>query len=213
MSYDVCEQAIQVHGGYGFCSEYPVEQFARDCKIASIYEGTNGIQAMDLLSRKILRDKGAGVKALMGEMVPVVERTKAHPVLGSYAATVEQSYAWLQDALKHVTAVVAGGEIPAGFLESVPLLEIFGDVLLGWFHLWQAEIALAKVEKVYEEAGAKTKEEQAGLVDKNPDAAYLEGKVATARFYIGRLLPIVAGKVEAIKKKETAPLEIPDAAF
>lgn len=213
MSYDVCEQAIQVHGGYGFCSEYPVEQFARDCKIASIYEGTNGIQAMDLLSRKILRDKGAGVKALLGEMMPVVKRTKAHPVLGSYAATVEQSYGWLQDALTHVTSVVAGGEVPAGFLESVPLLEIFGDVLLGWLHLWQAEIALGKVEKVYKEAGANTKEEQAGLVEKNPEAAYLAGKVASARFYIGRLLPIVAGKVEAIKKKETAPLEIPDAAF
>ena len=66
---------------------------------------------------------------------------------------------------------------------------------------------------MYEEADAKTKEEQLGLVDKNPEAAYLEGKVATAKFYIGRLLPIVMGKVEAIKKKETSPLEIPDAAF
>ncbi len=213
MSYDVCEQAIQVHGGYGFCSEYPVEQFARDCKIASIYEGTNGIQAMDLLNRKILRDKGAGVKALMEEMMPVVERTKTHPVLGPYAATVEQSYGWLRDALEHVTSVVAGGEVPAGFLESVPLLEIFGDVLLGWLHLWQAEIACGRAGGMYEEAGASTREAQADLVEKNPEAAFLEGKIATARFYIGRLLPIVAGKVEAIKRKETSPLEIPDAAF
>ena len=153
------------------------------------------------------------MKALLGEMMPVVERTKAHPSLGSYAATVEKSYGWLQEALTHLTSVVAGGEVAAGFLESVPLLEIFGDVLLGWLHLWQAEIALGKVEKVYEEVGANTKEEQAGLAEKNPEAAYLAGKVASARFYIGRLLPIVAGKVEAIKKKETAPLEIPDAAF
>jgi hypothetical protein len=202
-----------VHGGYGFCSEYPVEQFARDCKIASIYEGTNGIQAMDLLSRKILRDKGAGVKALLAEMRPVVESTRAHPVLGPYAARVERSYGWLQDALAHVTSVVAGGEVPAGFLESVPLLEIFGDVLLGWLHLWQAEIALGKAEKIYREAGAGTKESQRGLAEKNPDAAYLEGKIASAKYYIGRLLPIVAGKVEALKNKETSPLEIPEVSF
>jgi alkylation response protein AidB-like acyl-CoA dehydrogenase len=213
MAYDVCEQAIQVHGGYGFCSEYPVEQFTRDCKIASIYEGTNGIQAMDLLNRKILRDKGAGVKALLGEMMPVVERNRSHAVLGPYAATVEKSYGRLQEALTHVTSVVAGGEIEAGFLESVPLLEIFGDVMLGWFHLWQAEVALRKLEKLYGSAGANTGEERAALVQKNPDAAYLEGKVSTAKYYIGRLLPIVGGKVEAIKQKETAPLDIPDAAF
>jgi hypothetical protein len=213
MSYDVCEQAIQVHGGYGFCSEYPVEQFARDCKIASIYEGTNGIQAMDLLSRKILRDKGAGVRALLAEMRPVVENARPHPVLGPYAAKVEQSYNWLLDGLGHVTSVVAGGEMPAGFLESVPLLEIFGDVLLGWLHLWQAEVALGKVEKVYREAGAKTKESQRELVGRNPDAAYLEGKIASAKYYIGRLLPIVAGKVEALKNKEISPLEIPEASF
>ena len=213
MAYDVCEQAIQVHGGYGFCSEYPVEQFTRDCKIASIYEGTNGIQAMDLLNRKILRDKGAGVKALLDEMIPVVQRTKAHPVLGSYTATVEQSYKWLQEAMRHVTSIVAGGETAAGFLEAVPLLEIFGDVLLGWLHLWQAEIALEKLDPLYGQAGAKTAEDRAGLVATNPEAAYLEGKVATARYYIGRLLPAVAGKVDALKRKETAPLEIPDAAF
>ncbi len=58
MAYDVCEQAIQIFGGYGFCGDYPVEQFARDCKITSLYEGTNGIQAIDLVGRKLPMAKG-----------------------------------------------------------------------------------------------------------------------------------------------------------
>jgi Acetyl-CoA dehydrogenase C-terminal like len=98
-------------------------------------------------------------------------------------------------------------------LESAPLLEIFGDVLLGWLHLWQAEIAAEKAEKLYSEAGAKKREDRASLVERNPEAAFLEGKISTARYYIGRLLPIVAGKVEALKQKETSPLDIPDAGF
>jgi len=213
MAYDVCEQAIQVHGGYGFCSEYPVEQFARDCKIASIYEGTNGIQAMDLLGRKILRTKGETVKWLFEEIMPVIERNREHPILGPYVPTVEQGCKSLQDALQHIGGVVGKGEIEAGFLEATPFLEIFGDVVLGWLYLWQAEVAHDKLEELWKETGADSPEDRKALAQRNPDAAYLEGKVTTARFYMGRLLPAVAGKVEALKRKETAPLEMPDEGF
>ena len=213
MAYDVCEQAIQVHGGYGYCSEYPVEQFTRDCKIASIYEGTNAIQAMDLLGRKILRSKGQTVKWLFEEIMPVLERNREHPMLGSYVPNVEKGCRLLQEALEHLGALVGKGDVDAGFLEATPLLEIFGDVLLGWFHLWQAEIAHGKVEEIYKEAGAQCPEDRKGLIRRNPDAAFLEGKIASARFYMGRLLPMVEGKVKALKAKETSPLEIPDEGF
>ncbi len=216
MAFRVCEQAIQVHGGYGYCAEYPVEQFTRDCKITSIYEGTNGIQAIDLLGRKILRDQGKGVKLLMEEVTPIIERVKGHPELGSYAAKVEQAFGWLQDALNHVAGLVAGGEIEAGFLEATPLLEIFGDVLLGWLLLWQAEIASGKLQALWDEAGAASDEERKALADRNPDAAFLLGKLASARYFIGRILPIVAGKVEALKSKDEGggvALEIPEPSF
>jgi hypothetical protein len=101
----------------------------------------------------------------------------------------------------------------AGFLEATPLLEIFGDVMLGWLHLWQAEVACAKLAKIREEAGAGSEEEQNSLAARNPEAAFLEGKIATAKFYMGRLLPLVAGKVDGLKRKETSPLEIPDEGF
>ncbi|MEW6442128.1 MAG: acyl-CoA dehydrogenase [bacterium] len=212
MSYDVCEQAIQVHGGYGYCSEYPVEQFARDCKIASIYEGTNGIQALDLLTRKILRSKGQTVQWLFEEMMPIVERLRSHGVLGPYAQVVEKSFGWLRDAMQHLGALIGKGQLGAGFLEATPLLEVFGDVLTGWLLLWQAEIAQARYGAVLEEA-AKDGTNESELIERNPQAAFLKGKVATAKFYIGRLLPITESKVSALKRVETAPLDIPDACF
>jgi len=213
MAYDVCEQAIQVHGGYGFCSEYPVEQFARDCKIASIYEGTNGIQAMDLLGRKILRTKGETVKWLFEEIMPMIERNREHPVLGPYVPQVEKGCKLVQEAIQHIGALMGKGEMEAGFLEATPFLEIFGDVVLGWLFLWQAEVAHGKLEEICKEAGAQSPEDRKALAQRNPDAAFLEGKIATAKFYLGRLLPAVAGKVEALKMKETSPLDIPDQGF
>jgi len=208
MAYDVCEQAIQVHGGYGYCSEYPVEQFARDCKIASIYEGTNGIQAIDLLGRKILRAQGETVRWMLEEMTPVVKRLADHETLGGYARLVEKSYGWLQDAIEHVAGLVRTGKMEAGFLEATPLLEIFGDVLLGWLLLWQAEIASARYGELAKQAG-----DESVLVAQNPQAAFLRGKLAAARFYIGRLLPVVESKVAALKRTELSPLEIPEICF
>ncbi len=208
MAYDVCEQAIQVHGGYGYCSEYPVEQFARDCKIASIYEGTNGIQAIDLLGRKILRAQGETVRWMLEEMSPVVKRLAGHETLGSYARLVEKSYGWLQDAVTHVAGLVRAGKMEAGFLEATPLLEIFGDVLLGWLWLWQAEIASERYGEL-----AKQAADEKTLIEQNPQAAFLRGKLAAARFYIGRLLPVVESKVAALKRTELSPLEIPEACF
>jgi len=212
-AFRVCETAIQVHGGYGFCSEYPVEQFARDCKIASIYEGTNGIQAMDLLGRKILRTRGQSVKWLYEEILPMVERVRSHPELGAYVPRVEQGLQSLQDAIRHVGALVGGGRMDAGFLEATPLLEIFGDVLLGWLHLWQAEVACDKLARVRREAGAESPEDRKALASRNPEAAFLEGKIAAAKHYVGRLLPQVAGKVAGLKNQETAALDIPDEGF
>jgi len=86
-------------------------------------------------------------------------------------------------------------------------------VLLGWLLLWQAEIAHAAYGKILEESGANSPEKEAAVIERNPQAAFLKGKLATARFYIGRLLPVTEGKVAALKRTETAPLDIPDASF
>jgi len=213
MSYDVCEQAIQVHGGYGYCSEYPVEQFARDCKIASIYEGTNAIQAIDLLSRKILRTGGRSVHWLMDEAMPVIKRADEVPDLTDMAAMVKSSLGWLQEGLGHLGSLIKQGELEAGLLEATPMLEIFGDVLLGWLWLWQAEIAHRTLAPLWAEANAQSATDRRTLVEKSPETAFLHGKLVTARYYILRLLPPVEGKVAALKVKETSPLDMPEICF
>lgn len=211
--FEVCSMAIQIHGGYGYCAEYPVEQFARDCKIASIYEGTNGIQAIDLLGRKILRAKGFLVESLYREMAPVVDQGLNHPRLASYARQVKDSLGWLEEAIRHIASLVGNNELEPAYLEATPLLEIFGDVLLGWLHLWQTQVGDKKLEKLYLEAGASDTQERSELAARNPEVAFLSGKLAASRFYIGRLLPVVKGKVEALKRRETAPLEIGEVSF
>ena len=75
MGFRVTELAVQIHGGYGYCSEYPVEQFLRDIKITSIYEGTNGIQALDLVGRKLSMNHGA----LFGNFLAAIEKKAAQP--------------------------------------------------------------------------------------------------------------------------------------
>jgi len=183
--YDVCTRAIQVHGGYGYCTEYKVEQFARDCKIASIYEGTNGIQALDLFGRKIRMNNGAAVDALFREIEEHIEEASRVTALASYAEEVKKALT----ALKKITSyLIQQSTSPDAYLAyswATPYLEIFGDVVLGWFLLWQARVALGS-----KKAGEKFHTE----------------KVNTAQFYIGSLLPVVHGKIEAIMKGDKSLL-------
>ena len=83
--------AIQTYGGYGFCSEYPVEQYARDCKIASIYEGTNGIQALDLLGRKLAAKGGMLVMSFIMELNSFIAKSKGHEALGEYVGLLDEA--------------------------------------------------------------------------------------------------------------------------
>ena len=84
---------------------------------------------------------------------------------------------------------------------------------LGWLHLWQGEVASEKLAALRKEAGAETPEDCKGLAARNPDAAFLEGKVATAKYFMGRILPLVSGKVAGLKQKETSPLDMSEEAF
>jgi alkylation response protein AidB-like acyl-CoA dehydrogenase len=90
-AFEVCSTGVQVYGGYGFISEYPQEQLLRDCRITMIYEGTNGIQAMDLLGRKLGMNKGKPIMDLMGEIHKIIARAKKREGLDAYASLVEKS--------------------------------------------------------------------------------------------------------------------------
>jgi hypothetical protein len=212
-AWAVAETAIQVLGGYGFCSEYRVEQCARDVKIASLYEGTNGIQAMDLLGRKLPMAGGKLFAFLMSRMDEPIKQAKSSAALKPYAERLEHGRAELTKITQHVGQQAGGKEFLLGFLNATPLLEIFGDVISGWMLLWQAAIAEKKFESLANAAGAKDEAARKKLIRDNHEAAYLAGKVQSARFMIGTQLPKVDGKVLAILSNETAALEIEEVSF
>jgi len=213
IGYRICEQAIQVYGGYGFCGDYPVEQFSRDCKIASLYEGTNGIQAMDLLGRKMGMAKGAVFKYLLGEIDKTISEASKDGSLSMYVERVKKAKDGLIDASQHLMGLMKGGRIPESFLSATPFLEIVGDTLLGWLHLWQLSIADKKLKGLFDSSNAKTKEDKSELINTNKEVAFYSGKVHTSRFFITKILPLQEAKISTLKIDEFDALNIEDIAF
>ena len=213
MAFRVTEWAIQVYGGYGYCGEYPVEQFCRDVKITSIYEGTNGIQAMDLVGRKLSMKKGALFMGWMKEVNEFIEKYKVHPVFGPSIAELEKAKNTLIQVSMHFAKVAAGGDRLYPMLYASPYLELFGEVELAYLLLQQGIIAKDKLEGIFQKAGASTPEAQAKVVDDQADAAFYSGKIHTADFFASNILPKVQSTAATILTGNKSALAIPEAAF
>ncbi|MEZ4317944.1 MAG: acyl-CoA dehydrogenase [Myxococcota bacterium] len=175
--FDVAVTGVQVLGGYGFIGEYPVEQLVRDGKIMSIYEGTNGIQALDLLGRK-MRQKGGGL--FMDWMQDALKECGfAREVgFGDEAAALEKAINHIGATAMHLGQVGMGGNMEGTLLQATPFLEMFGTVHLGLEAIQQARVA----KKVIERDG---------------ESRHLKGKIANLRFYVANILPkaVALGKI------------------
>lgn len=193
--HEVCVQAIQVYGGAGYCKDYPVEQYARDCKIASIYEGTSGIQAMDMLGRKLGMKKGQVFAGLLREMHKTVTAAKAHEALAPLAGRTEEAVNRLGEVAGILGKKAMSEEIKTAFAHSWLFLDVIGDVLLAWMLLWRAQTAAEKL---------------AGKVRKK-DEAFYNGQIKTAEFFMRTVLPLSFGKLESIADGSGAAVEIEDA--
>ncbi|HUO96216.1 MAG TPA: acyl-CoA dehydrogenase C-terminal domain-containing protein [Steroidobacteraceae bacterium] len=161
--------AVQVHGGSGFIRETGVEQYLRDAKIACIYEGTNGIQALDFLGRKVLMNGGATLKVLAAEIAQTLAGELPAALKPWAAALTAKIEEWAQ-LTRQVGERVAQDPEELGAV-AVDYLNFGGYVLLGWAWLRMARVASAK------------------LAAGTPEKAYYEGKLAAAAFYFERLLP------------------------
>jgi len=213
-AFQVCSRAIEVYGGYGYCSEYPVEQYLRDCKIASIYEGTNGIQALDLVGRKLGMRKGANVKNLSYDMMKDIAALRKVEELRSYNAFLEEAGNSLSDLTLYFSQVGKGAGFLVPILYAQPYLEIFGDVVIGWLLLKQAAIAAGKLGAIYAEKGAVgSRAKQRALVHENADVAFYQGKIATAKFFALTALTTVKARCGAIKLGDKTPIEMADESF
>ena len=194
--YEVCVQAMQVYGGAGYTRDYPVEALTRDCKITSIFEGCTGIQAMDLLGRKLGYDKGAAFKGFMQRVQQTVALARETSGLTPLADRVEQILNRLAEVALGIGTMARSERMKVAFAHSVPFMEAMGDVIMGWMHLWRAAVAAPKID------GAKKK-----------DRAFYTGQVKTAAFFINTILPVTAGKLDAIAAGDPSAMEIPEEGF
>ncbi len=213
MGFRVCETAIQLHGGYGYCQEYPVEQFLRDCKIASIYEGTNGIQALDLVGRKLVIKRGQLFKRLIGETEDFLGWARKNFELRELVATFEAARDQLIQVTKYFGLKGMTEDYVETLLYATPYLELFGDVSLGLMLLWQALVAQRRLQEIYLDAGARDEAAQRQVLAANRSAAFYRGKVASAEFFINNILTLAQGKARAIMSGQRAAVDIPEEAF
>jgi alkylation response protein AidB-like acyl-CoA dehydrogenase len=210
IGYEVNVQAIQVYGGYGYTKDYPVEQLCRDAKISSIYEGTNGIQAMDLLGRKLGMKKGQVFMEFLGEIGKTVSRAKETEGLEEMAARVEAAANRLGEVAMHIGRSAMSENVRTAFANAHPFMMAMGDVLLAWMHLWRAAVAAPKLKKA---AGGLDDAARLEKAAKNKDAAFYDGLLRTAQYFIYSVLPATHGRMEAILAENDAPARIHEKSF
>jgi len=196
-AFEVCNHGIQVYGGYGYIKEYPLEQLSRDCRLTMIFEGTNGIQAMDLLGRKLGMNKGKPFMDLLGELQKTIAMAKSVSGLEDFAARVEEAVNKLGEVALHMGMTAFSEKVLNAFAFAYPFMEVTGDVVMSWMLLWRATIAAQKLEK-----GAKKK-----------DAAFYEGQLKSAEFFLNSILPITIGKMKTILVTNGAAVEISEDSF
>jgi alkylation response protein AidB-like acyl-CoA dehydrogenase len=195
--HEVCIQAIQIFGGAGYSKDYLVEQYARDCKITSIYEGTSGIQALDMLGRKIGMKKGTVFMNFLGEIQKTISRAKEIEQTKSLAVKMEAAMNRLGEVALHLGKKAMSAEFKVAFAHSLPFLHVIGDVIMAWMLLWRAAVAAMKLSQK----------------PKKKDLAFYEGQIRTAEFFICTELEATMGKMNAITGDCAAAIHILDEGF
>jgi alkylation response protein AidB-like acyl-CoA dehydrogenase len=196
--FRVCETAIQTYGGAGYTRDYPVEQYCRDAKILSIYEGTNHIQAMDLVGRKLGQAGGANFQAFMADVQKFVAANAGHATVGAEVKRLGSAAEAVAGSAMRLLMWFQSGNVSMVPLAANRFLEMMSELVLGWLLLDGAVIAEAAAKSV--EAG-------------HPDVAFYQGKVQAALFFARNILPGVAFKAELLGLEDKSAVDISDASF
>jgi len=205
-AYEMLTLSLQTFGGSGFLQDYPIEQYIRDAKIDSLYEGTTAIQGLDLFFRKILRNEGKALRSLLGEITAFAageegngrlkpERTALARATGDVEGLVSALAGYAAASLERPEEIYRAG------LNTTRLLMALGDLVIGWLLARQAEVALAALDG--ERAGALSA----------ADRAFYQGKLATARFFAQTVLPRLAVEREIAEATTLDLMELPEEAF
>jgi len=179
--------AIQVHGGYGYTRDFPVEQYWRDNRLNMIHEGTHGIQGMDLLGRKVLMENGKGLALLAGRINDTIQRAIQVPELAAHANALGKA---LQDVGSATKAAWATGNPTDALANAVPYLQAFGHTVLAWIWL---DVALA--------------------AQAQPDSNARTGRLAAARFFFHYELPKIGAWLQVVRERDLTCSNVPEDAF
>ena len=195
-------ESLQTLGGSGFLQDYPIEQYIRDSKIDSLYEGTTAIQAQDFFFRKIARDRGVALAHVAGQIKSFIDSEAGNGRLKAERALLATALEDVQAIVTTMTQHLMGAqeqptELYKVGLASVRFLMAFGDLLIGWLLLRQAEIAIAALDN-----GAEGK-----------DKPFYEGKVAVASFFAKNVLPELTATRGILSNIDLDVMELDEAAF
>ncbi|MBU1343239.1 MAG: acyl-CoA dehydrogenase [Proteobacteria bacterium] len=207
---EVCSHGVQVFGGYGYVSEFPVEQLMRDSRIFMIYEGTNGIQAMDLIGRKLSMNKGDSFKYFIDRMKLTVDAAKEINGIQDLVEKVAHAVTRLEELALEIGQRTRSEKALNAYAFAHPFLEVTGDVTFAWMHLWRASIAAPKLAQ---KVGSLEKQAVAEKAAKNKDVAFYAGQIESAKFFIHTLLPCAYGKMDAILEGNSCVEDILDVSF
>ena len=204
-AYEMLTLSLQTLGGSGFLQDYPMEQYIRDAKIDSLYEGTTGIQGQDLFFRKIVRDGGASLNTILAEIRAFAAKDAGNGRLKSERAALAQG---ADDVEAMVTAMMGFlsqlGDQPQAIyqvgLNTTRLLLALGDLLVGWLLGRQAEVALARLDEL-------------DLSTASKDRDFYTGKLAAARFFAATVLPRLNADRRITEDTTLDVMEIPEEAF
>jgi len=199
-SYELLAQSLQIFGGAGYTRDYPLEQYIRDAKIDTLYEGTTGIQGLDLFFRKIARDQGATLSALLGEVAALAKGEAGNGALVRERAQLATALDDLQGMLAAMVGFLgdaSGRGVYLIGLNTTGFLFSLAELVVGWLLLRQAEVALAALDG--SPSGA--------------DRAFYEGKVASARFFASQVLPQLTARRAILEATDLSAMDLADAAF
>jgi alkylation response protein AidB-like acyl-CoA dehydrogenase len=202
-SYELLSQSLQVFGGSGYLQDYPIEQYLRDSKIDTLYEGTTSIQGLDLFFRKIVRDKGAALTGLATEIGAFTagdagngrlkeERAALAAALADVQAMVGAMVGYVMSAQEDVSQVYKVGQ------NTTRLLMSLGDLVVGWLLVRSAAVAVDVLD--------------AGPVP-DRDRAFYQGKIASARFFATTVLPELAARRKVVETTDNALMDLPEESF
>ena len=194
LGFEATNLGMQVYGGHGYIRDHGMEQLVRDARISMIYEGTNGIQALDLVGRKLPQGAGRMLRTFFHPVNDFIEAHSGHKQLGEMIRGFAKAFGALQLATAQIAATGMADPEEAG-AAATEYLRLLGLVALGFMWVRSAVIAVDK------------------LAQPSGDAAFYKAKLTTARFYMERILPQVGGLLVAIKAGKGAMMEMDEAAF